>query len=91
MAKYVKDQVKKAKVSLPRIVQSEHGDFNITYATNQSYVHLNKQFLVAINQKQSGGGNKHHQLMYKLVKEVAAKPHCSKEVALQCRDALLGD
>jgi len=85
----LKDNAKKKQVHLPKVVQSKHGEFKITFATKQSYVHLNHEFLVAITEKQAGVG-KRHQLMYNLVKQLVGKSSVSKELSRKCRDALLG-
>lgn len=80
--------IKKAKLDLPKAMDSKHGVFKVTYATNQSYVHLNKQFLVAISHKQASNRN-HHELMHLLVKRLAKLKEVDKVVATKLRDALL--
>jgi hypothetical protein len=75
----------------PKIIDCSHGQFKVTYATNQSYVHLNGVFVIAISSKMAEqAGQHHHETMAQLVQCLVKMPEVSKESAKEARTTLLG-
>jgi hypothetical protein len=76
----------------PRLIDTSSGTLRFTYASKQSYVHLEKLYLCGMSASAAEAVGKNHTLlMTRLGERLAEAPIITKEVAVNLRDKLLSE